>query len=168
MVLFLAKHNIPFLASDHATRLFPKIFPNSKIAKSFACGRTKTTAIVKGALAPTFLQATVESMSYPFSVMMDESNDKTNKSCIILVRAFDSQTSKVHTRFLDMPVVNIGTAQNLFEALESSLSKHGLDLSKAMSFMSDTTNIMKGTRSGVQVLIKDYHTYIIHRTSISV
>ena len=54
--------------------------------------------------------------------MMDESNDKTNKSCIILVRAFDSQTSEVHTRFLDMPVVNIGTAKNLFEALKSSLS----------------------------------------------
>ena len=52
--LFIAKHNIPFLASDHATRLFPnfKMFPDSKIANSFACGRTKTTAIAKGALAP--------------------------------------------------------------------------------------------------------------------
>ena len=51
-----------------------------------------------------------------------------------------------------MPVVNIGTAQNLFLALKSSLTKHGL---KAVAFMSDTTNVMKGARSGVQKLIKN-------------
>lgn len=45
-----------------------------------------------------------------------------------------------------MLVVNIGTAQNLFEALKSSLSKNGLDFSKAISFTS-----MKGARSGVQI-----------------
>ena len=58
------------------------------------------------------------------------------------------------TRFLDMPVVNIGTAENLFSALKESLSKYNLDFSKAIIFMSDTTNVMKGARSGVQKLIK--------------
>lgn len=32
----------------------------------------------------------------------------------------------IRTRFLDMPVVNIGTASNLFDALTSSLSQKGL------------------------------------------
>ena len=53
---------------------------------------------------------------------MDESNDKTDKSCIILVRGFDSVVGDVRTRFVDMPVVNIGTAQNHFDALKESLS----------------------------------------------
>ena len=53
-----------------------------------------------------------------------------------------------------MPVVNIGTAKNLYEALKASLEKFGLDFSKAIAFMSDTTNVMKGARSGVQKLIK--------------
>ena len=154
---FVSKHNIAFLASDHATKLFAKMFPDSEIAKKFACGRTKTTAIIKKALALHFLKKVTQSMSNPFSIMMDESNDKTDKSSIILVRVFDSELRDVHTRFLDMPVVNIGTARNLFEALKTSLTSKGLDFSKVVAFMSDTTNVMKGARSGVQKLIKNEH-----------
>ena len=39
---FVVKHNLAFNASDHATKLFPKMFPNSEVAKKFACGHTKT------------------------------------------------------------------------------------------------------------------------------
>ena len=152
---FTAKHNIAFLVSDHATKLFHKMFPDSEIARKFSCGRTKTTSIVKDALAPHYLHKTISNMSNPFSVMMDESNDKTDKSCIILARVFDPELRDVRTRFVDMPVVNIGTACNLFEALKSSLTQKGMDFSKAVAFMSDTTNVMKGVRSGVQKLIND-------------
>ena len=50
--MFVAKHNLPFLASDHANKLFPKMFPDSELAKQVSCGCTKTTAIVREALAP--------------------------------------------------------------------------------------------------------------------
>ena len=146
--MFVAKHNLAFLTSGHANKLFRKMFPDSKLAENFACGRTKTTSIVKEALSPHYLKSVVDSMTFPFSLMMDESNDKTDKSCIILVRTVDGQCGEVRTRFLDMPVVNISTAENLFHALKDSLAKHGLDFSKAMAFMSDTTNVMKGMRSG--------------------
>ena len=53
--------------------------------------------------------------------------------------------------YLDMPIVNIGTAQNLFRALKESISSKGLDFSKCLAFMSDTT----GVRLGVQKLIKN-------------
>ena len=52
-----------------------------------------------------------------------------------------------------MPVVNVGTAANLFAALKSLLEKHGLNFDKAVAFMSDTTDVMKGVGSGVQKLI---------------
>ena len=153
--IFVAKHGLSFLVSDHATKLFPVMFPDSKIAQSFACGRTKTTAIVKEVLAPYFIhRQAVANMSKPFSIMMDESNDKTDKSCIILVRVFDSESEDARTHFLDMPIVNIGTASNLFTAVKSSLSKHDLDFANTLAFMSDTTNVMKGARSGVQKLMK--------------
>ena len=145
-------HNLAFLTSDHATRLFNKMFPDSKTAKNFACSRT---AIIKEALAPYYITKVKKSMVYPFSVLMDESNDKTDKSCIILVRVLDRETADVHTHFVDMPVVNIGTARNLFHALSESLSKLGLDFSQAISFMSDSSNVMKGARSRVQKLIRN-------------
>lgn len=151
---FVCKHNLSFQTSDHATKLFRRMFPDSEIAKKFCCGHTKTAAIIKEALAPHYLEKTLHDMLPFFSVMMDESNDKTDKSCIILVRIFDPNVGDVRTRFLDMPIVNIGTAKNLFDALRLSLSKKGLDFSNCISFMSDTTNVMKGARSGVQKLIK--------------
>ena len=51
-----------------------------------------------------------------------------------------------------MPVVNIGTATNLFQALKESLTKNGRSFDNTVSFMSDTANVMKGVRSGVQKL----------------
>ena len=54
-------------------------------------------------------------------------------------------------------VANIGTARNLFDALKTSLTSNGLDFSRAVAFMSDITNVMKGTRSGVQKVIKNEH-----------
>ena len=97
---FVVKHNISFLARDHATKLFGKIFPDSAITKKFSCSHTKTTAIVKKALAPQFTERVIESMSCgPFTLMMDESNDRRDKSCIILVRLLDPQIGEVWTRF---------------------------------------------------------------------
>ena len=83
-----------------------------------------------------------------------------DKSCIILVRVLDAEVGNIKTRFLDMPIVNIGTASNIFSALKASLEKYGLDFSKAMAFMSDTANVMKGCRCGVQKLIKNENPFL--------
>ena len=81
---FVAKHNLAFLSSDHATVLFKKMFPNSDIAKKFSCGRTKTTSIIKSALVPHFHKKVTDMVArQPFSIMIDESNDKTDKSSIV-------------------------------------------------------------------------------------
>lgn len=52
--------------------------------------------------------------------MCDESTDKgTSKYLVLLVRLFDDQLQKPHTRFLDMPVCNIGTAQSVFDSIQT-------------------------------------------------
>ena len=51
---------------------------------------------------------------------MDESNDATNKSCIILVRTLDEKFGDFRTRFFDIPVVNIGNASNLDVAVQNN------------------------------------------------
>ena len=47
-------------------------------------------------------------------------------SRIILVRVLDPEVGDVRIRFLDMPVANVVTAANLFDALKSSLLKRSL------------------------------------------
>ena len=55
LCLFCAKHNLAYLKSDHATKLFKEMFPDSEIAKKFACGCTQTSAIAKEALSTYLL-----------------------------------------------------------------------------------------------------------------
>ncbi|XP_062893834.1 dephospho-CoA kinase domain-containing protein isoform X1 [Mobula hypostoma] len=44
---FIAEHNLPFQVCKHTGKLFRKMFPDSDIAKNYACSSTKTAAIVK-------------------------------------------------------------------------------------------------------------------------
>ena len=71
------------------------------------------------------------------------------------MRVLDPVIGEVRSRFLDMPVDNIGKAESLFRALKSSLEKHNLSFEKPVAFMLGMTNVMKGARSGVQKLIKN-------------
>ena len=55
--LFVSKHNLAFLNSDHETLLFTKIFKASEIAKrNFYYAHTKCAAISTDALAPRIFQ----------------------------------------------------------------------------------------------------------------
>ena len=49
---FIAQHNMSFLTADHVTHLYPKMFPDSKIAKQFACSCIKTSCILNDVMMP--------------------------------------------------------------------------------------------------------------------
>ena len=60
----------------------------------------------------------------PFTILCDESNDRDyDKLFAILVRVFEEKSRSVKTRFLDMPVVNVGTGAKLYAALDLSMFK---------------------------------------------
>ena len=61
--------------------------------------KTKTTAIVKEALSPYYHAKAIHNMSNPFSVLTDESYDKQDKSCIILVGVLDAKLGNIKTMF---------------------------------------------------------------------
>ena len=46
MAMFIVQHNTFFNLSDHMTQFIKREFTGSKAAENFACGRTKTSAIV--------------------------------------------------------------------------------------------------------------------------
>ena len=64
--LFVTKHNLSFQSSDHATKLFHCMFPDSEKNKKFACGHTKTAAIIKHALAPHYHLFVICPISFQF------------------------------------------------------------------------------------------------------
>lgn len=69
------EHNIPICASDHAGKILKNMFPDSKIAEKYGCGRTKTTAIIY-CMGQTVVNKVVELIKYnPLSLSTDASNN---------------------------------------------------------------------------------------------
>ena len=108
---FIAEHNLSFSSADHFSKLCKVMFPDSQIAASYSCGRTKTRAIVSHTLAPAANASVSEACKNgPFSILCDGGNDKLDKKYFgILVRYWEEGLDKVVTRFLAMPVCNIAT-----------------------------------------------------------
>ncbi len=81
-----------------------EIFPDSIIAKGYACARTKTTCIINGCLGPHFKSNLISRMTRgPFSVAIDGSNDNgLEKMNPLTVRLFNSNSGLVDTQLLDM------------------------------------------------------------------
>ena len=60
-------------------------FPDSKIAKELKCARTKSTAVVKSAIAPVTNKMMISkaNSSPAFSLLMDESTDRKREGTLI-------------------------------------------------------------------------------------
>lgn len=151
---FVAEHNLSFLVADCFTKLCKSMFPDSKIATKFSCGRTKTTQIVKRSLSPSLHQDVVQHLqTQPFSMALDESNDRnSDKSLAILVRYF---TDRSYTKFLAMPICNIGTASNIFDHLQQVFLENDIPWSNLVGFVSDNCSVMTGKHNSVVSRIKE-------------
>ena len=79
---FFAEHNIPFAVADHLSKLVRGMMAEAvkcpEVATKFGCERTKTTRIIKSAIAPVpdsnVMSLCTERATY--SLMIDESNDR--------------------------------------------------------------------------------------------
>ncbi len=154
--MFVAEHNISFSTANHFSHLVQAMFPDSDIAQNYQCARTKATCIIKRALNPHFLDPVIQLCQRgPFSILCDEDSYTENKHLAILVRFWDDKLGIPVTRFLDMPVCNIGTASNLFECINASLEKRSISWQNVVAFESDTTNVMVGKHNSVLSRVKE-------------
>lgn len=115
---FVVEHNLPFSVDDHFSDLDKKMLPDSNIIKQCVSKRTKFTNFVTRVVDPE-MDAYVENLlkASKFSIMVDESNDQGDNKFMAILAIFDPQLQRVATKFLAMPVCNIGSAENLFTKL---------------------------------------------------
>ena len=104
--IFVVMHNLSFQTSDHASKLFCYMFLYSEVAKKFSSGHIKTAAVIKEALAPYYHEGKLSGISKFFSIMMDESNNKTDHSFMHYPCPSPRfKWRRCRTRFLDMPIL---------------------------------------------------------------
>ena len=127
------------------------MFPDNKIAQQFACSRTKTTAIIKKAISPTFGDEVVPTCrTSPFTLLCDGGNDQIHQKYFgIMVRYWDKKLMQAETRFLSMPICNIATAELLFLAIEKEFELHGIPWNNLTDYASDTASVMVGKYNSV-------------------
>ena len=121
---FIVQHNLSISVADHLGQLFKNIFPDSQIASSYACAKTKTFCIINKAFQPYYHKQTIDyCKNHPFTVGHDGSNDTgVQKMNPIAVRIFDINRSKtVSEHFCSMCLTdgeNAGKAYKIFEMIE--------------------------------------------------
>jgi hypothetical protein len=113
---FVVEHNIPVAASDHCSKLFRAMFPDSKVASQYACGRTKTTAINETLADDTDDNISQYLRSGPFSLATDGSTDMDSiKLYPLVVRFFNQQQGKIMCLLLTLEECSkASTGENIF------------------------------------------------------
>lgn len=154
---FIAEHNLPFLVADHFTDLVQRMFPDSATAQNFKCKRTKSTHILCNSIAPFYhQQVTKLCQNEKFCIMIDESNDKGDDKCmVILVRIFDTNTASITTKFIGIPICNFSTAADLFEKLNTLFKERDIPWENCIGYISDNANVMIGKKNSVLSRIQE-------------
>ena len=76
MSILLAQGHNPLAFADQLSPVLKSAFPDSKIAKQYACKRTKTACIHNGMVAPYFLEKLVAHIDVePLAIAIDRSKD---------------------------------------------------------------------------------------------
>ena len=160
---FLAEHNLPISVADHIGPLLKDIFPDSKIASAYACGRTKSTCILNRAIKPD-LQAklTDQMLESFFSISTDGSNDQNlEKMNPVTVRLFDINQYKVVTNFLDMCLSRASTAAAIFSSINDAFVANDVSWDNCVSLGVDNTSVNVGKHRSLFVEAKKLNPHIM-------
>lgn len=154
---FLAEHNLPLAAADHLGGLIRSSFPDSKIAQSYACARTKATCLLNDAIAPDLMMNLVSDMRTSlFSLCVDGSNDNgLQKMNPVTVRIYDVNQHKICCKFLDMCLSTESTADAIFKSVDAALEKHSISWTNCVGFGFDNTSVNVGRHNSVKTKVAE-------------
>ena len=74
---------------------------------------------------------------------------------VILVRVYDEDTYRISTRFLAMPVCNIGIAENILNALNKVFIDRNISWKNCIGYASDNANVMVGWNNSLLSRVRE-------------
>ncbi|XP_071168230.1 zinc finger protein 862-like [Mytilus edulis] len=165
-IYWMAKHNLSTSLYNGVKDLldFHGVESVSAIQKAKNAKYTSSDSVLdmQIALAKVVDEEIIEDMkaSIYYSVMLDESTDRTTEKTLMLyVRYIKSNVSV--TRFLSVLELSGGTADVIFTAVKTLFDMYDLDFSKCISISTDGASVMTGIRSGVTTKFSEQNPFII-------
>lgn len=142
-VLGITLKGIPYSWADTATSLYPKMFPDSDVAKKFSCKRSKASYIVSDGLGPHFKQLIVDELNKPdtfYSIAIDETPipQQRCQQMDVVARYYSSVAKGVVVEHLDSCRLGSCTADILFTEVNRAMQ----DLPQNTLFVCSVTGPM--------------------------
>ena len=157
---FLGEHHLAFNITDHASKLFSSMFPDSAIAKEFKCGRTKATAILRAIAEDAWesIQNAVKDSKY-ISIQTDETTDLTvNQQMAIMLGFFENSCGAVQCLFFKLEAVPRATAEQLYELINKHFQGSDiLNYEHLVGLGTDGANVILGQRNSVMSRLREKH-----------
>ncbi|XP_072398863.1 zinc finger protein 862-like [Diabrotica undecimpunctata] len=152
----VVEHNSPMLLMDHVPKLLASTVPDSKIIKSLACGRTKTTNMIHMLKREAESVLIAKLQVTKFSIIIDETTDISTRKCLaILVRYLDKTSYSVMDSLFTLVEVEECTADGLTSAILNVLNTLNINLQNVIGFAADNASVMMGEFGGVQAKLKE-------------
>lgn len=164
MVNFIAQKNLALSLLDDLTHNVTDWFPDSKIAKSINCKRTKGSMLVKNVIGKCLKEELCKRLTYcHFSLLIDETTDiSTSKKLAMVVIYFDEEAGRTKYQFYRLLDLTEATADAIFEKIKQSFLEDGIPLRNVMALGTDGASVMVGPRNSVLSRFKVEQPYIFH------
>ena len=119
--------------------------------------RTKCSQLVTKVVSPALKSELKNDVAGKhFSALVDDSTDiATKKNLCICIRYFSEKERTVMTAFLELVEIVHATGESMFNALNDSLSKVGLDFKDCIGFGSDGVSAMVGEWNSVWSRVRE-------------
>ena len=119
------------------------MFPDSKIAQNFTCGKTKCSYILCHGIAPIVKETMLNELKEVpyYGTLLDESYNKISKKgwMHLHVRFWDDTDNEVKTSYWNSEFLGKASADNVFSKFNDCLSS--LDRSEIFQVSSDGPNV---------------------------
>ncbi|XP_076028603.1 zinc finger protein 862-like [Oratosquilla oratoria] len=155
IAVYIAEH-ASALSVDHLGELLPKLDMKSRTLQDFRMHHTKCARLQKYVIAPSFaVKLRNEIGDQFFSLVVDESTNEANISCLALCIRFYSTSKKsvVDTFYRLLPIEN-ATADTLYQTVKRCLAEDGLDVKKMIGLGTDGASSMIGRTHSLSTLLR--------------
>ncbi|KAM6967769.1 uncharacterized protein FYW47_006504 isoform 1-T1 [Aplochiton taeniatus] len=115
------------------------MFPDSNVAKTFKCGKDKTSYITRFGLADFIKRDLISKVKGPFLLMFDETLNQTNKTKQLDIHVRFWEGKQVQSRYLGSQFMGHATAQDLLKHVKKCVDQ--FDLRSLVSISMDGPNV---------------------------
>ena len=144
------KDDISLSAANSLLPVLKALVPDSTILLQAQVGRTKVTGLIRNVIGLAEKMKLVNLLKKTkFSLIVDESTDRTVTKFLVIFVWYCSQKRKTSTEdYFSMRVVPDATAEGLKTLIIQEFTKVGIPIKNIIAIASDNASVMSGPRGG--------------------